>query len=372
MSRFFNRPNLEAEQELEDQRRQAATDAGAAPRQPFGQRRADNIMATETRQELDDIAFREGVDAGVTPGPLPRTERNAEGRAGATTNEELNRLQASGQITPDQNQQVEVTEDRRSFRPASEPEPESVETATSPAPELAPEQKRIIEDLQPAIQNAADNSVTGGDGDGTSSANPLTPEEQAESDRRARLLDDAVRRVLGLTGHKGKDALRYLAMVIEAMGSGWNGNPSQLVEKVWEEYRAKRDDALLRGQADDDRAFQREERDFAREMAQFDAMTEIQRMQFAHDLDSTMAQLQTDLGIEAFREQLGAQWDDFMRLRNAVAAAPNDWARIQQYMGGATSATQILNHMSRIAGSLAGVAAVAPKKRAVTAAATID
>ena len=367
--------NFEAEQELEDQRRQAATDAGTAPRQPFGQRRTDNIMATETQQELDDIAFRDGVDAGVTPGPLPHAERNVMGRAEATTNEESRNLQNTGQITPEQNTTIEVTDDRRSFQPA--PEPESVETATSPAPELAPEQERVMEGLQPAIQRAANSSVAS-DGANSSGGNRntgtgLSDADQQEADRRNALLQDATRRVLGLSGHKGKDALRYLALVIEAIGSGWNGNPSQLVNKIWEDYKAMRDHdndlatmthgaQLTLEQAMQDQAFRREmaemEQAFTRDMAEFHEMNDRERMRLADQLNREMARLERQLGDDALRTGLAIQLQNDKTFMDFVMSNPERWAAFRRFDRGVGAAERTMSLVGQGFGTAATGAAI--------------
>ena len=203
--------------------------------------------------------------------------------------------------------------------PAPAPAPRAAtetEAETQPAPELDAEQEEVLDELGPTIQGAADNSVVG------NTDRRLNQAERDEADRRDALLQDAVRRVLGLTGHRGRDAIRKIAHAIEAFASGWNGNPSRITEDIMEEYRAFRDDDLDRGrmtlgaqltleQAMQDQGFRREmaelEQDFTMRMADFDDMRDRERMMLADQLNREMARLERMLGDDALRTGLAIQ-----------------------------------------------------------------
>ena len=317
--------------------------------------RGEDSAVNESGQQA---GFVEGAPSPPSPAePSFRLDANTDWNSAAA---ERNRRRDAGEDTAEiqrwinENEPAEAREERLAANAAS-------------VPELDAEQEEIVDELQPVIQEAADPD----------SQNPnrvLTDEEEAEADRRAAKLNRAVRNVLGLTGDRGRDALRKIAHAIEAFASGWNGNPSQITEKIMEEYRAFRDSGIRQDeithvtdenirQADADRDFQREERgvehDFQREMANFAQMTDMERMEFAHDLNVAMRHLEGRLGQAEFKAQLGAQFDDIMRLRNAVRANPNDWAAITRAMGGVGQAEHIINNISSVIGSVASVVAIA-------------
>lgn len=142
-------------------------------------------------------------------------------------------------------------------------------------------------------------------------------------------MKDSAARVLGLTGDKKKDALKWIALGVSAFGNGWQGKQSPLLEQIREDFAARRTHELGEKEKETQQL-----RDI--ELREWDAKSDAEKQKLANELNKDFAKFNMPLDVAKIRAVGGVEFENMMRIRDAAGDDPKKWAQIQKAMNGET------------------------------------
>jgi hypothetical protein len=331
-----NGGKLEGQQSLAELDKQNAEKPGEGQYRQYGGPQA----AAEARHGARESGESEegAIEAGRTAGMEATAKNGATGigatlGAGAAAVGGLSALPAAAKVIP------KVAKAIPGAAMAAAP---LLTGASADKPPAAPSESGVGEngDNEPEEQSASQGAPAGGEGEGGDTGTPgqTTPaiteaerqlNQQAPTPEEKNSLQSAAKRVLGLTGDKKKDAMKWLALSVSAAAHGWRGEPSPLVQQIMDDYKAKREQEFTTSERE---AVQED----SQNVREWNAANDEEKMELATKLQKDLAEHSLPLDIAKITALKSVEYDALMKLNEKIASDPEGWAKIQRAQSGKT------------------------------------